>query len=43
MPPLVKRGRAIVGSIAVTHVALAIGVVLLALALARFDQLPRLG
>lgn len=43
MSPLVKRGRAIVGSIAVTHVALAIGTILLVLVLGRFDQLPRLG
>jgi hypothetical protein len=43
MSPLVKRGRAIVGTIAVTHVALAIGVILLVLLLGRFEHLPRLG
>jgi len=43
MSPLVTRGRAIVGTIALTHLALAIGVVLLALIMGRFDRLPRLG
>jgi hypothetical protein len=43
MSPLVKRGRAIVGTIAVTHVALAVGTIVLVLLLGRFDQLPRLG
>ena len=43
MSVLVKRGRAIVGTIAITHVALAIGVILLVLILGRFEHLPRLG
>jgi hypothetical protein len=43
MPPLLRRGRAIVGAIAVTHVALAIGVIVLVLLLGKFEHLPRLG
>jgi hypothetical protein len=42
MTPLLRRGRAIVGAIAVTHVALAIGTILLVLIMGRFELLPRL-
>lgn len=43
MPPLVKRGRAIVGAIVVTHVAFAVAVILLSILMGRFEQLPRMG
>jgi hypothetical protein len=43
MPPLVKRGRAIVGAIVVTHLAFAVAVILLSILMGRFEQLPRMG
>jgi len=42
MPPLVKRGRAIVASIIAFNLLLGLSVILLAVAKERHDQLPRL-